>query len=191
MISKIIASVVVVLAASAGVAYAATQLASSDGTQVCVNQTNGLMRAASTCREGEYPLTIGGGSDVVITQGTFTLDAPGFGGNTGGETTLPVTGITVSGYCWGGQISVGADLKLAAATGTTMDAIGHVKGAFGTQTLQVTVANAMNMMPQVQADTGTVIATSNGATATITVGAFADYANLKCKYIWQATEAPN
>jgi len=52
MIKKIIASVVVVLALGASVAYAATQLAASNSTDVCVNQTNGLMRASSACREG-------------------------------------------------------------------------------------------------------------------------------------------
>jgi hypothetical protein len=45
MLKKITASVVALLALGAGVAYAATQMASADGTQVCVNQTNGLMRA--------------------------------------------------------------------------------------------------------------------------------------------------
>ena len=68
MIAKIISSAVVVLALGAGVAYAATQLASSNGTDVCVNQTNGLMRVTPTCRDGEYPMTIGGGSGAQVTS---------------------------------------------------------------------------------------------------------------------------
>ena len=62
MAIRIVASVVGVLALSAGAAYAATQFAASDGTQVCVGTENGLMRVASTCRASEYRLTIGGGS---------------------------------------------------------------------------------------------------------------------------------
>ena len=90
------AQVVVVLALGAGVAYAATQLASTDGTQVCVNQTNGLMRASSTCREGEYAMTIGGGSDVVATpSGRVTVAL----GAASAPMTLPLTGLTVQGTC--------------------------------------------------------------------------------------------
>jgi hypothetical protein len=72
MFARIIASVLIVLALSAGVAYAAMQSTSANGTQVCVNSANGLMRVDSTCRATEYPLTIGGGSTsfrrVEVTQ---------------------------------------------------------------------------------------------------------------------------
>ena len=72
--TKVTAAVIVVLTLGAGVAFAATQMTSSGGTNVCVNDTNGLMRVGSTCREGEHALTIGGGSDVRATQqGTFTV----------------------------------------------------------------------------------------------------------------------
>lgn len=67
MVTRIIVSVAAVLVLGAGVAYAATELMSSDGTQVCVNSANGLVRVATTCREGEYPLMIGGGSTVFST----------------------------------------------------------------------------------------------------------------------------
>ena len=68
MVARIVALVFAALALSAGVTFAATQLASLDGTQVCVNNTTGLMRVASTCRVGEHALTIGGGGVVRVTQ---------------------------------------------------------------------------------------------------------------------------
>ena len=87
MISKIIASVVAVLALGAGAAYAATQLATTDGTQVCVNNTNGLMRVDSACRDGEHLLTIGGGGNIQVTQeGPVTVGW----GSTGTGKTLPL-----------------------------------------------------------------------------------------------------
>ena len=200
MISKIIASVVVVLAASAGVAYAATQLASSDGTQVCVNQTNGLMRAASTCREGEYAMTIGGGSNVVVTQnGTFTVAV----GEPGAAKTLPLTGVTVAGKrelvtappapSEGGL----ARVVLSVSTGT-MDAIassgtgGHV-GTFGGTTLTTGPAAAAGggASSAIANGVGSAIVTANGATATIRFGAHVDATTKSCTYLWQATEAPH
>jgi hypothetical protein len=45
------------LALGAGVALAATQ--TSAVTSACVNDTNGLMRAADACREGEHRVPIG------------------------------------------------------------------------------------------------------------------------------------
>ena len=96
MISKIIGSVVAVLALGAGAAYAATQLATTDGTQVCVNNTNGLMRVDSACRDGEHLLTIGVGGDIQVTQeGPVTVGW----GSTGTGKTLPLTGVTVAGKC--------------------------------------------------------------------------------------------
>ena len=71
---KLSAAVIVVLVLGAGAAFAATKLQSSSVTSVCVNDTNGLMRASSTCREGEHAATVGGGGNVQVTQnGTFTV----------------------------------------------------------------------------------------------------------------------
>ena len=134
MIKKIAVSIVAVLALGAGAAYAATQLASSDATQVCVNQTNGLMRASSTCRDGEYPMTIGGGSELRVTQeGSFTVT----GSATSTPVTLPLTGVQVSGkfevqtppppYPEAGL----ARIVLLAPSGGTMDAF-TTPGGVGT-----------------------------------------------------------
>src|SRR4029078_2396113 len=96
MFKKITASVVAVLVLGAGVAYAATQLASADGTQVCVTRTSVRMRAASACREGEYALTIGGGSDAKVTSSGSQNVA--FGA-TSTPVTLPLTAMTVLAVC--------------------------------------------------------------------------------------------
>jgi len=200
MISKIVASVVLVLALSAGVAYAATQMTSSDGTQVCVNQTNGLMRASSTCREGENAQTIGGGSNVVVTQnGAFTVAV----GETGAAKALPLTGVTVAGKCdlvpappapsEGGL----ARILLSAPSGT-MDAIassgtGGPVGTFGGTTLTTGPAAIAGggASSAIANGVGSAIVTANGVTATITFGAHVDATTKSCTYLWQATEAPN
>lgn len=57
----IIGAAVALLAIGGGVAFAATQAQASGGTNVCVNDANGLVRVADSCRVGEHPLTIGGG----------------------------------------------------------------------------------------------------------------------------------
>jgi hypothetical protein len=57
----IVAVAVVVLALGAGVAFAARQATASGGTDVCVNNTNGLVRVADLCRDGEHRVIIGGG----------------------------------------------------------------------------------------------------------------------------------
>ena len=187
-------------ALGAGVAYAATQMASSDGTQVCVNQTNGLMRASSMCREGEYAMTIGGGSDVVVTQnGTFTVAV----GTTGTSKTLPLTGVTVAGYC---QLQTPpppmtesglARIVLAMPSGT-MDAFassgagGNVGTIGGTSLTTGPAAAGGGSAPGTVAyGVGSATVTANGATATITFGAHVDPATKTCAYLWQATEAPN
>src|SRR5437867_12711038 len=96
MVVRITVAVITALALGAGVAVAASQLASSAGTAVCVNDTNGLMRASSACREGEHALTIGGGGNVAATQhGTFAVPW----GQNGTGKSLPLTGVTVSGHC--------------------------------------------------------------------------------------------
>src|SRR5688572_8261732 len=132
MVARITFAVIAALALGAGVAVAATQLASSTATTVCVNDTNGLMRAASECREGEHALTIGGGGNVEATQhGTFTVPW----GETGTGKVLPLTGVTVSGRCETppelGDVAL-ARILIEAASGTTMDAFtdfgGHPVG---------------------------------------------------------------
>ena len=89
MFKKITASVVAVLALGAGVAYAATQPASADGTQVCVNRTNGLMDAVSS--PGSNVGTIGGTSLTHTFQGVLI----------------------------GGQVNVGYGSTIASASGAT------------------------------------------------------------------------
>ena len=199
MIRRIVISVVL-LALGTGVAYTATQLTSSDGTQVCVNQINGLMRASETCREGEYAMTIGGGSDVVVTQnGTFTLSI----GTTSTPKTLPLTGVTVAGYCQ--LVSPPAPMKeyalarivLAVPSGT-MDAFssstlgGNVGTIGGTSLTTGPVAYGGGDAPATGAyGTGSATMTANGTTAALTFGGHVDPTTKACTYLWQATEAPN
>jgi hypothetical protein len=46
-------------------------------------------------------------------------------------------------------------------------------------------------MPTGGGGTSTLILTSNGATATITVGGFGDPASKACTFVWQVVESPN
>jgi hypothetical protein len=197
MIKKIIASVVVVLALGAGVAYAATQLAAANGTDVCVNQTNGLMRASSTCRDGEYAMTIGGGSDVVVTSsGTVAVAV----GTTSAPTTLPLSGVTVTAVCdrqnppppppYSPDAAV-ARMVFSAPNG--MDAVsspGMNVGTIGGTSLTHSFQGVMSV-GQVTFGTGSTIASSNGATATITYGVQLSEPDKTCRFVWQGTEAPN
>ena len=192
MIRKIIASVVVVLALGAGAAYAATQLASADGTQVCVNDGSGLMRVASTCRASEHPMTIGGGTSVTVTRsGTFTVDW----GATSAPKALPLTGVTISGKCQivtePGYPDQGLAKIVISAPSGTMDAIAIGIGTIGGTT--VTTYELVRASTSVSSNTGTGIVTANGATATITFGAQVNPTTTPktCTYLWQATEAPN
>jgi hypothetical protein len=197
MISKIMASVVVVLALGAGVAYAATQLTSSDGTQVCVNEGSGLMRAASTCRVGEYSMTIGGGGTVQALSGTFTDVA---WGTTSAGTTLPLTGVTVSGKCEL-QTAVPPYLpddtglaRLLITTDTSMTAFSHAYtngGTIGGQSLLTDPAATSHGTYVINGMGSDVLVISNGATATITFGAQVNAPARTCTYYWQAMEAPN
>ena len=192
----ILAVVAVVLALSAGVAYAATQGASG-ATNVCVNNTNGLMRAAETCRDGEHPLTIGGGGTTQVTQnGTFNVPW----GETGGGKVLPLTGVTVSGRCevfslpFGNGEGANARALVEAASGTTMD---FFPGDFNASPKGVTsrllppsasFAPGMGVSYQL---TPPLILTSNRATATLTIGGYVDADSRTCMFLWQAIEAPN
>jgi hypothetical protein len=198
MTRRVITLVVVLLTLSAGVAYAAAQMTTTDGTQVCVNKTNGTMRVDSICRETEYQLTIGGGgSDVRVTQnGTFTVPAGQMVGK-----TLPLTGITVSGDC--SEPVTGVLLArplLDAASGHTMDVFASVmgsgRGTVGATSLllpPVASGGPATPPPGTSPGAGTVVATSNNATATVTVGGTVTYTDTikNCTFLWQAVEAPN
>lgn len=193
MTRRIAAFAVVALALGSGVAYAATQLSSSDGTEVCVNNVNGLVRVASSCRDGEYPLTIGdGGSSVAVRNGTFA-NVPW--GTTSPGVTLPLTGVTVAGKC--DVVNYGYDVGLARLliTGTSMAAFTHnVAGSAWTiggtslQTDPATTSSETGVTGNLGTDT---IVAANGATATITFGAQVSGPTRTCTYYWQAIEAPN
>src|SRR5438093_9770254 len=107
-----------------GVAFASTQTAASGGTSVCVNDTNGLMRAAESCREGEHRLVIGSGDETVRVSQNGTFSVP-WGGSSAGK-VLPLTGVTVSGRCevfstpFGGD-GANARVLIEAPAGKTMD----------------------------------------------------------------------
>ena len=197
MVKTIIASVVVVLSLGAGVAYAATQMTSSEETQVCVNQTNGLMRASTACRDGEYAMTIGGGSELRVTQrGSFTVT----GDATSTPVTLPLTGVQVSGkfevqtlpspYPVAGL----ARIVLSAPSAGTMDAFttpGNV-GTIGGTSL-TTYPFVAYSGSGTYYGAGSAVVTANGATATITYGAQVNMTTTPQTgtFLWQATEAPN
>lgn len=200
MIKPLAALAVAVLAVGAGVAYATGWATSSGPTQVCVNEGSGLMRVATTCRMGEYPLTIGGGGDVRVTQnGTFTAKP----GQTVGK-TLPLTGITVSGKCEYVSSPPSPNplilprVQLQAASGMKLDAfgtgqVGDVIQGDSFLTYPLGPVTSTPPEPQFEHASGwtTVIASSNGATATVTVGGSGDWSDQTCTYLWQAVEAPN
>jgi hypothetical protein len=187
----IVAAAVAVLALGVGVSFAATQTTASGGTDVCVNNTNGLVRVANLCRDGEHPLTIGGGTTNVTQNGTFRVPW----GETGAGKVLPLTGVTISGRCdtippefGGGALP---RLLIEAANGKTMDVFADV-AASGTGRTSVLLPPAGGSNPSgVSAGTRYAILTSNGATATITVGGTADVDARTCIFLWQAVEAPN
>jgi len=197
MSRRVIAAVVVaVLALGAGVAYAATQTASS-GTNVCVNDTNGLMRAADACREGEHPLTIGGGggNGQVTQNGTFAVPW----GDTGGPKILPLTGVTVSGRCevfplpFGPGEGANARLLVEAPAGKTMD---FFPADFNASPIAVTsrlLSPGGGFFGGMGQSTTMVsaILTANAATATITMSGYVDPNARTCTFLWQANEAPN
>jgi hypothetical protein len=192
----IAAAVAAVLALGAGVAYAATQTTASGGTNVCVNNTNGLVRVADACRDGEHALTIGGGggNGQVTQNGTFSVPWDG----TGAGKVLPLTGVTVSGKCevfpgpFGGE-GVNARALVEAPAGKTMD---FFPGDFNASPEGVSsrlLPPAGFLVPGMgtNASTQYAILTANAATATLTIGGFVDVASRTCRYLWQAVEAPN
>ena len=196
MSRRVIAAVVVfVLALGASVAYAATQTTASAGTNVCVNDTNGLMRVAETCRDGEHPLTIGGGGGIQVTQnGTFTVPW----GETGTGKILPLTGVTVSGQCdvfstpFGGD-GVNARVLIEAPAGKTMDFFPGEFNADPRGVSSILLPPAASFLPGMgtHASTEYAILTAMAATATITIGGYADPDSRTCTYLWQAVEALN
>lgn len=182
-----------VLALGAGVAFAASQTTASGGTNVCVNNTNGVIRVADSCRDGEHALTIGGGSAAQVTQkGTFSVPW----GQTGTGKALPLTGVTLSGRCDGVPPEFGEGgqprLVIEAAGGTTMDAFADNTAGAGTGKTSVVLPPAGGFTPM-GASVGTryAIVTANGATATITVGGTEDIAARTCVFLWEAVETPN
>ena len=144
-------------------------------------------------------MTIGGGSNVVVTQnGTFTVAV----GETGAAKTLPLTGVTVAGKC---ELvtappapSEGGLARILSASSGTMDAIassgtGGQVGTFGGTTLTTGPAAVAGSgaSSAIANGVGSAIVTANGATATITFGTHVDTTTKSCAYLWQATEAPN
>ena len=195
MLARIGASGVLALALGGGIAFAASRSIQADDIQVCVNDVNGLMRAASECRQGESPLTIGGGSDVRVTQnGTSTVPF----GEDGPGKTLPLTGVTVTPRCSFVTAPPAPEelalprVALTAAAGNTMDAFaGSVSTIGGESLLLAPIGGARASAPQGFSSSPTVIVTSNGATATMVIGGGADFASRTCTFLWQAVEAPN
>ena len=144
-------------------------------------------------------MTIGGGSNVVVTQnGTFTVAV----GETGAAKTLPLTGVTVAGKC---ELvtappapSEGGLARILSASSGTMDAIassgtGGQVGTFGGTTLTTGPAAVAGSgaSSAIANGVGSAIVTANGLTATITFGTHVDTTTKSCAYLWQATEAPN
>jgi hypothetical protein len=189
----IVAVAVAVLALGAGVAFAATQATASGGTNACVNNTNGLVRVADACRDGEHALTLGGGGATQVTQnGTFSVPW----GQTGSGKVLPLTGVTISGRCDTIPPEFGEGglprALLEAASGKTMDVFADSTSPAGTGKTSALMPPAGGSNPGgVFVGTRSAILTSNGATATITVGGTADVAARTCIFLWQAVEAPN
>jgi hypothetical protein len=196
MLTRSILAIIIVLGLGTGGAFAASHLAASGGTAVCVNDSNGLMRASATCRDGEHALTIGGGGgNVQGTQnGTFTVAE----GATSAGKALPLTGASVSARCQavpaplpGVPDGIVGFLVIQAATGKTMDVPSQSAGS------PQSSATFGGFGVPGGAPTGgggsmaTLILTSNGATATITVGGFGDLASKTCTFLWQAVESPN
>jgi hypothetical protein len=131
-----------------------------------------------------------GETDTTVTQGSFTVPV--------GEKvskTLPLTGITVSGTTQvippehgGGLI---ARPLLEAASMDVFVVGGGTPGAG--PSLQSLLLNAVGYSnPDGKGYYAyTVIATADGATATITIGGTADMASGVCTFTWMAIETPN
>ena len=200
MFARATLAIIIVLGLGTGGAFAASHLAASGGTAVCVNDTNGLMRASATCREGEHALSIGGGGgNVQATQsGKFTVAE----GETSAGKALPLSGVSVSARCDavpgpppaplgppGLPDGIVGLVVVQAASGMTMDI--PAQGAAARSSATFGGFGAPPGIPTGGGSTATMILTSNGATATITAGGFGDPASKTCTFLWQAVESPN
>jgi hypothetical protein len=184
------------VALGAGVALAATQ--TSAVTSACVNDTNGLMRAADACREGEHRAAIGeGAGGVAVTQnGSFAVSAA----STGGAKTLPLTGVTVSGRCetfpnpFGNGEGFNARVLVEAPAGKTMDFFPADFNASPTGVTSRLLPPVASLIPGMGTSSLTSVGgilTANGATATLTTGGSVDADARTCTFLWQAVESPN
>jgi hypothetical protein len=192
---KAVLAVAALVLVGAGAAVAATQATGPAITSVCVNDTNGLIRASDVCRDGEHAASVGGGgSSTRVTQnGTFTVPW----GETGGAKALPLTGVTISGRCetftnpFGGGDGANARALIEAPSGKTMDYFPN----FGNPptTSSVLQPPAASFVPGMGSNTSAqhAILTSNGATATIETGGYVNSDARTCVFLWQAVEAPN
>jgi hypothetical protein len=137
-----------------------------------------------------------GGSDVQVMQGSFAVAF----GATGGGQTFPLTEITISGRCERipapppSNEQVLALVLLDAASGATMDAFGSFTG--GPIGIQSFLSGPVSIYdpafsPNPQGGVFTALASSKGATASITVGGYVDAGSSTCRFLWQAVEAPN
>lgn len=131
-------------------------------------------------------------SDVTVTQRSFTVPA---GGKV--SETLPLTGIKVSGTAQvippehGGGLLARPLLEAA-----SMDI--WMVGVTSSDLTPAGPARQSLLLPPVSTDTGAkaytgqmVIATANGATATITFGGTADRSAGLCTFTWMAVETSN
>lgn len=122
-------------------------------------------------------------------SGTFTVTS----GLTSAK-TLPMTGISLTASCepdpQTGDPLV-AFLTLNTASGATMDAFATtVGGVLAGNSLKVYDGNGSGQ-PSQDKRVSTVIANSNGATATITAAGTGNFATSTCTFFWQAIEAAN
>jgi hypothetical protein len=133
---------------------------------------------------------VSSGSGWVTQRGTFTVPV----GQTGGSATLPLTGITLAGRCvLNAQApSVVAYADLHAAEGKTMDAFVPAGGGAPTigGTSATTYVAAEGESATTNGGVARVIASSNDAIATTTVGGVADWPSQTCTFMWQALEVP-
>jgi hypothetical protein len=195
MSRRIVAVLVVgLLAVGAGVAYAATQ---DSVTSVCANDTNGLLRASNTCRDGEHRLTIGGGggNGTVTQNGPFNVAADA----SGGAKTLPLTGVTLTGRCetftspFGSGQGANARVLVEAPSGKTMDFFPPEFNASPSGVSSRLLPPAASFVPNMGSPSQLVNAmlTANGATATLTISGYVAPDSLTCALLWQAVETLN
>ena len=132
-----------------------------------------------------------GSTPKATNSGTFTLSSA----QTSTAKTLPLTGITITASCEptpGTGDPLVAFLTFAAASGKTMDAFadGGIAGTLGGTSLKVYDGNGSAQQGQGK-QVSTVIANSNGATATVTAAGTGDFGASTCTFFWQAVEAAN